>query len=108
MTKHIRMRSSRGSSVYIKDGFSWPAFFFGPIWALVKSAWLQFFILLISFGVLIVIDELVVRPSKNILLICAMLAAYIGYMVVCGKNGNAWLRRNLEREGYSRVEVTDA
>lgn len=45
MAKTIRMISPSGTSVYTKDGFSWPAFFFGPIWALVKKAWRDFFVL---------------------------------------------------------------
>jgi hypothetical protein len=28
-----------GECEAVKQGWSWPAFFFGPIWALVKTLW---------------------------------------------------------------------
>ena len=103
MAKTIRMISPSGTSVHTKDGFSWPAFFFGPIWALVKKAWRDFFVLFGVFAVLIFIDERLVQPNKNLLLLLVMLALYLTYMIVCGRKGNEWLRKSLERKGYTRA-----
>ena len=58
----------------------------------------------ISFALLVVIDESFIQPSNSGVLLTIMLAAYLGYMVVCGMKGNEWLRRSLERRGYARVE----
>jgi Protein of unknown function (DUF2628) len=102
MAKTILMISPSGTSVYTKDGFSWPAFFFGPIWALVKKAWRDFFVLFAAFATLIFVDEVFVKPSKNLLLLLLMLAVYVTFMIVCGRNGNEWLRKSLERKGYTR------
>jgi Protein of unknown function (DUF2628) len=100
----FRLPGPSGDTVYVKDGFSWPAFFFGAIWALYKKAWILFFMLAITFGCIVALDELIVRPSRSLLLSTLMLAAYIAFAVVCGKRGNSWIRRDLERKGYTRAQ----
>ncbi len=41
-TVHMRNNETQ-SAVFIKDGFSWGAFVFGPLWLLSKKLWLAFF-----------------------------------------------------------------
>ncbi len=41
-TVHIKNNNTQ-SAVFIKDGFSWGAFIFGPLWLLSKKLWLAFF-----------------------------------------------------------------
>jgi hypothetical protein len=107
MTTYTYYRTPKGKSLRVKHGFSWPAFFFGPIWALVKGAWRLFALLLMSFLLLVFIDERFAKTSGSIAVLLSMLVAYIAYMFVCGKNGNSWLRGLYEQRGYKRVS-TDA
>ncbi len=41
-TVHMKDNDAQGT-VFIKDGFCWSAFAFGPIWLLSKKLWLAFF-----------------------------------------------------------------
>jgi hypothetical protein len=100
---HTHLQAPDGSVVRVKNGFSWPAFFFGPFWALVKGAWRLLLLLVASFGALVLVDQAFVEGSENIFLAVSMLVAYVTYMVVCGRNGNTWLLWEFERKGYIRL-----
>ena len=62
----------------------------------------------VAFAVLVIIDESFVQHSRNLFLLLLMLAAYVAYMIVAGKNGNAWLRYALKSKGYVRLTDRDA
>lgn len=108
MAKFISLISKEGKVVHVKVGFCWPAALFGPFWAVVKRAWRLAFLLALTFGALVFVDEALVKNSRNLLLLTPMLLAYIAYMVVCGKYGNAWLVDELLRKGYSAEPQHDA
>src|SRR5882762_6087440 len=80
----------------IKRGFSWPGFFFPPIWALTKRLWLTGTILLIISAVLTMLSRGLI-PSSPLFVILLML----GYRLVVGLKGNSWLRKAIEDRGYS-------
>ena len=101
-------RTATGRVMFARTGFSWPAFLFGPMWAIAKRDWSLFFMLAIPFSILIIVDEILVKPSKNILALLAMMAAYLGYMVVCGVYGNRWRVASLIRHGYKKADDTKA
>jgi hypothetical protein len=107
MTTYTYYQTPKGKSLRVKHGFSWPAFLFGPMWALVNGAWRLFALLLMSFLVLVFIDEKFAKNSGSIAVLLLMFLAYLAYMIVCGKTGNSWLRGLYEQRGYKRVG-TDA
>ena len=96
----------RGTSevVGVKIGFSWPAFFFGSLWAAAKGAWLL-------FAGLLVIDALVwfgsgyAAQSRNVLLVLVFLVANLVYVVIRGVYGNRWLEASLRRRGFVVVSA---
>lgn len=45
-TQKLQLKHPSGKTVEIKMGFYWSAFLLGPLWALVKTLWLHFFVLL--------------------------------------------------------------
>jgi hypothetical protein len=106
MTKYTYLHAPNAKVIKIKTGFSWTAFLFGPLWALVKSAWNLFMLLAVVFIFLIFIDETFVQKSKNIPLLLCMFAAYLAYMIVCGRKGNEWLLKEFESKGYKRSTNT--
>lgn len=108
MAKYVSLQSPHGEVVEIKAGFSWPAFFFGPIWGILARVWGQLPTMLAAWLALVMFDELVVQPSGNLVLFLLMGPLYIGYMYVCGKNGNRWVTQNLEKRGFNRIHRSAA
>ena len=106
MPTYTYFQAPTGTVYAVKDGFSWPAFLFGPLWALVKRAWREFTILSVAYVGLFFIDESFVQRSRSLPLLLLMLLAYIAFMTFCGKYGNAWLRTVYERKGYKRLSAT--
>lgn len=95
----------------VKDGFSWPAFFFTWIWAFFHKLWRPGFFLLVLFllGPAAVIAVIVflfgVAPPAPRFLTC-LLEAVLG--VVVGLRGNRWLRQLLSESGYEYVDTSIA
>ncbi|MHC5113256.1 MAG: DUF2628 domain-containing protein [Planctomycetota bacterium] len=77
----------------VKVGFSWPAFFFGPIWAFAKARWV--------IGLVLVACWFSVRLTNTGVV-------YLLGIVVAGLIGNELRVRALRRGGWERVEVTPA
>jgi len=71
----------------VKQGWSWPGFFFTWIWALIKSLWS---VGLIAFGV-----QLLVSYDPALSSIVGLVV-----MIVFGANGNDWREKDLVSKGY--------
>lgn len=81
----------------VKNGFSWPGFFFGPVWALAKRLYPH-------AAVLLLIDiGLVVAVRDDVLAISGEVAV----KVVVGLMGNAWRRQELSSHGFHLEESAD-
>jgi hypothetical protein len=89
----------------VKQGFSWPAFFFGWIWAFVKRMPLVGAVLL-AIDVGFAVGERVL-PDEGLAADLAFLA-WLAVGVVCGAYGNAWRRGALERRGFELAETVSA
>lgn len=85
--------------VFLRDGFSWPAFFFGPFWLLWKRAWIA----AAAWALLLTLDGLVAwkfnvsREAAS--WISLALAAWLGFE---GGRVVAW---SLARRGYVESDV---
>ncbi len=86
-----------GEHEAVKQGWSWPAFFFGFIWAFVKKMWQIGLGVILGFMALGMFLDLSNGQTENdvILNILSLLVA-----VVFGLNGNRWRVRNLTSRGY--------
>ena len=93
-TAHLRPDAS---SLLIREGFSWGALLFGPIWLLAHRAWVPGLIALAA-GVLIA----VLAPAG---LMPALLALY---GVTLGLYGNDFRRFAVERRGFVLSHVLAA
>ena len=90
----------------VKSGFSWPAFLFGPWWALSKNMWTAFvclFLLWVSFRVI----EAFLSWSNGINTLVAF-ALWIGPGLYVGMKANSWYRAYLEARGYEFHSSGDA
>lgn len=94
--------------VLVKDGFSWPAFFFGPLWALANRLWVVSVLVIV---VLIAIGMLTRALEGGEALQAWLL---LGFAVLLGFHGNDLRQWSLERAGYELTaivggaDITDA
>lgn len=108
---------SNGAYQAVKNGWSWPAFFFGSIWALFAQLWL--------IGGLLLPIELFLQMSMSVtekmqrnasgsyaetISVIGGVIALIGLAIhiIFGAYGNAWRRKKLERSNFRVVKTLDA
>lgn len=48
MSRRLFFMAGSGRTAFVHAGFSWPAFFFGPLWAVAKCQWVLFALLYIT------------------------------------------------------------
>ena len=80
--------------VLIKEGFSWVAFFLGPIWALWHRLWTIALIVLTGYFLINLGGNFLDLGSKTILI------AQFSFCFCLGLWGNDCRRWNLMRQGY--------
>ena len=85
--------------VRVKTGFSWPAFFFGGMWAIAKGLWLPA-LAMFALDALIWFCAGYAEARGEGGLTMASLVFQIGYWVLRGRHANAWWRARLVRRGY--------
>jgi hypothetical protein len=99
-TVHLPPPSSDDPTpVLVKEGFSWPGFFFGVIWALWHRLWIEAAALLALFiaaGVIFDVANLG-EPVESLIMFAVAL--------LVGFNGNDWRRESLRRRGYQEAGV---
>ena len=91
----------------VKNGFSWPAFLFGPIWALVKGmAGLAAALFGVNAALILLLysGPLLIEYSANaegpIQLVLVAFVAEVLWFFFVGARGNHWRRKRLKRDGY--------
>jgi len=95
----------------VKQGWCWPAFFFGSIWALFSGLWLTALLMFpIEFVFSIVgnnahgaLDPYEGYDETARLVVLAVLCIPLVIRVVLGIVGNPWRARKLRRLGFSHV-----
>lgn len=92
----------REGIAYVKDGFSWPAFFFGSLWAMAKRMWLPHVPLLLVADAGLWFLTGVAEARDNGGLVLLGLVATLLYAFARGRHGNRWLAASLRRRGYFR------
>ena len=100
-TVHVRRHDPDAGSdlVLIKEGFCWPAFFLGPLWALWHRLWLAALVLLVAAlalgwaGMLLRLDGL----SQG--------AVSVGFAAIVGFVANDLRRRRLARRHFTHAAV---
>lgn len=103
-TAHVRQwsASTDREAVFVREGFSWGAFFFSVLWALRYRMWLTaVFLFAISVALNLACTVLQVDPITEA-------AIGVALALIIGWEGNDWRRRSLGRRGYVTAAVIAA
>jgi len=90
----------------VKDGWSWPAFFFNFIWALIKKLWAVFIISFILWAITLAI-LFTSTSSYESFDIMTGIAGFV-FQLVYGFQGNKWRVEKLSKLGYKHVDTISA
>ena len=103
-TVHVRQwsASTDREAVFVREGFSWGAFFFSVLWALRYRMWLTaIFLFVVSVALSLASDLLQVDPITES-------ALGVALALIIGWEANDWRRRSLARRGYVMAAVIAA
>ena len=93
-TAHIR---AGATPVLVREGFSWGALLFGPVWLAAHRAWIA----AVLSAVLFVLILLLTTGGFAALLLC-------GLMLLLGLSGHDLRRWSLDHRGYLLAQVVAA
>ena len=105
MKQYKIFKHPSGNSEAVKQGWSWPAFFFSFMWAMVKKQWVlgvAVFIGMLVFG--FILGAAGGGDGGEALI--NIVAIIIN--IVFGINGNSWREKNLISRGYEQVDTVTA
>jgi hypothetical protein len=91
---------SRHGLIKVKQGFSWPAFWFGSLWAAAMQMWLPAFLLLLVVDIWLWFITGYAQAQGAAGLALLGLIATVVYAYVRGRYGNRWLASSLVKRGY--------
>ena len=103
-TVHVRQWSAASDreAVFVREGFSWGAFFFSTLWALWHRMWLTAFLIFAGSAALgVITDVLRLDPLTDS-------AAGFALALIIGWEANDWWRRSLARRGYVNAAIIAA
>lgn len=89
------------ATVFVKEGFSWPAFFFSFLWMLWHRLWIE----LIAFIVIMVAIQLMLNALG-----LDGVGGAVSFLIslLLGLEGNQLVRQKLARKGYVEVGTVAA
>ena len=101
-TVHLEGGGAPPEAVLIKEGFSWPAFAFSPLWALWHGMW---GVALVLVGIMAGLGLVLVLagPSEAV-----RAMAGLGLAVIIGGMANDLRRRHFEKRGFTERSVVIA
>jgi|RhiMetdeSRZDD1v2_1073273.scaffolds.fasta_scaffold06316_4 uncharacterized protein DUF2628 len=94
-TAHRPPNFSRDHTVFVKEGFSWPAFFFPPIWLLYQRLWLAFALYVLAVAAISTGASAAGLPGGPVTVLILALNLILGF------EANDMRRSALLRRGYS-------
>ncbi|MBI9082281.1 MAG: DUF2628 domain-containing protein [Desulfobacterales bacterium] len=105
MKQYKVFKHPSGINEAVKQGWSWPAFFFNFIWAMVKKMWGLGVGILVGFLVFGIILGLagVGKGSDAIINVVAIIVN-----IIFGLNGNKWRENNLISRGFEHADTVTA
>ncbi|MBO1109425.1 DUF2628 domain-containing protein [Plesiomonas shigelloides] len=105
MKQYKIFRNASGQVEAVKQGWSWPAFFFSVIWAIAKRLWIiaiWAILIVMAIGTFLSLN-VDYEYSYQITNIISLLV-----YVVFGVYGNRWREKHLLTRGFKHVETLTA
>jgi len=103
MTQYKVYENPQGVRENVKIGWSWPAFFFGWVWAFFKKMWLLGGAVLCGLfviGVIFAVADMNQEAADILnLLTC------LGLSITFGINGNKWRESSLLSRGFTLRDI---
>jgi hypothetical protein len=93
-TAHRPPQAPHEDAVFIKEGFSWPAFFFSVIWLILKRLWFLLILYLLALALVFALAARLSLPDTPVLILILALNLLVGL------EGNERRRRALARRGF--------
>ena len=105
MKQYKVFKHPAGLTEAVKQGWSWPAFFFGSFWAMAKKMWGIGIGVLIGFLVFGMIVAVMGGGSggEGLINFIALVAN-----IIFGVKGNSWREKNLASRGFDQVDTVTA
>ncbi|BBF66582.1 DUF2628 domain-containing protein [Acidithiobacillus sp. 'AMD consortium'] len=107
-TYHVFEHPTRGLEA-VKVGVSWPGFFFGFFWMLVKKMW-GWALLFLAIDIVRGLFQMSIThgqpPASAANLGFALVGLVLG--IIVGAYGNGWRESNLRNRGYVSVATVEA
>lgn len=97
MKTYTALLKADAQPILVREGFSWGAFIFGPVWLVAHRAWIA---AAISLAAYVLVAALTSQPAGVIL--------GTGIALIIGLTGNDLRRWALENRGYLLVHVVAA
>jgi hypothetical protein len=94
-TAHRPPHAPRDRALFVKEGFSWPAFLVPVVWLVVKRLWLPLALYVLAVVVLSVAASAAGLTGGPVVI------AALGLNLIFGFEANNLLRRALARRGFS-------
>lgn len=100
-TVHRRGRGlfEDSETLFVKEGFCWPAFVFGVFWALWHRMWIAALLLAVFMLALAATDGMAGAGALAAVIVEVAVSLLIGF------EANDWRRRALARHGFEEVGV---
>ncbi|MBP8812264.1 MAG: DUF2628 domain-containing protein [Laribacter sp.] len=95
----------------IKVGFSWPAFFFGFFWMLVKKLWGLAGAWFAAYVIFFLIEKVTDQSGEGgaqAIIYLLLAAGYFALWLVPAFKGNKWREENLSKRGYEQLTSVQA
>jgi hypothetical protein len=97
--QHLTFINSH-SAVDVKQGFCWPAFFFGSFWAAAKRMWFPYFFALFAIETGLWFLAGYAQASQSFGLLLLDLVVTTAFAVMRGRQGHRWQAASLLSRGY--------
>jgi hypothetical protein len=121
MNHYSIFKNSSGAVEAVKEGWSWPAFFFTAFWAIAKKMWLIGIGTIVGLVVVLMIYGAALNAAAGAglldrlglggiiaLVVMPQIAVPLILGTIFGKAGNSWREKNLVSRAYTKLATVKA
>jgi hypothetical protein len=95
-------KPNAAEAAFVREGFCWPAYVFGPFWLLARRLWLAAALWCFAFLIISSLAGAGLLSSTASLMLMVLMQIFIGF------EANRLIERQLWRQGYDLAEIIAA